>query len=252
MSAQCQLCAEKPKYGSKLCKEHTVALNLLINPANLGVPSKGITASIPNLWLELHAEPISSSDQSGRRPPGFGSAAAANLQAVALRDDRSGGDVKPTRRELELLANKIMEGFNPIGPWRPDGKWFGDGQADVVSLSAYLTFRFTELCTYVSIGQVYEELLELSMQLRRACGDAPLKSPGKCIEYIRQVHKPDELRQCKAKLELYPPTPDHKDMSKRTANRTLVAHCPKCGRKYTWLDLIRIRYMEKPDLKVGA
>lgn len=273
MSVKCSLCKEPAKPVSRLCTNHADQLKQLMDPDNLGIPEKDVAASIPALWDALDPKPGSGGGHPDeRRPPGFNAAPAASLHAVTLRDDRSrcapqawyGQDAfgrddltkmyveesnppKAVRKALQGIVNQIMDNLNPVGPWKADGTWFGVNTAP--ALCAHLTHRFGELLTYKHVDQVFLDLLELSDQLRRAVGDSPLKPAGKCIEMIQDPANPSAVRECKGPLALLPPKADNPEHTKEQRQKQEVARCPRCHRRYTWLDLIKIRYIEKPDLE---
>jgi hypothetical protein len=237
MAIQCSLCKERPKSRSLLCVRHVQQLRDLLDPHNQGRPEQDVAASVPVLWAKLDATPTSGRSTQPRAP-GYHSAPAADLSVVAMRDSRTRDEVLPvasTLTDIMKRVNSMMEAFNPIGPWRANGQWFGGDP--VRAICAYLTYRVDELLTYCHIGDVLIELLELSDQLREAVGDAPLAPAGKCIDIIKG-------RECRGALTLLPPSPDPE--SREDRNKVPVAKCPRCYRKYTWLDLVRVQYIQKP------
>lgn len=235
MAQQCSLCKERPKSRSLLCVKHVGQLRDLLDPFNQGRPDQDVAASVPVLWAKLNATP-GSGMSTQPRAPGYSSRPAADLNVVAMRDARTAQDVKPIAGTLTAIlkrANAIMEVFNPIGPWRGNGQWFsGD---PVRAMCAYLTYRVDELLTYHGIGEVLLELLDLSDQLRNVVGDAPVATSGRCIEITKG-------RECRGALVILPPTLDAP--TKEEQNKVPVAKCPRCHRKYTWLDLVRVQYIQ--------
>lgn len=280
MRPKCLLCTEPAKPLAKLCTKHAEQLHDLMDPDQTGRPDQGVAASIPVLWAKLDPTPGGSAHPDERRPPGFNAAPGANLHTVTMRDERSrrapqlwyGQDAfgrddltklyseepnppKAVRKELQGIVDQIMDNLNPIGPWLPTGHWFSG--REVLALCAHLTYRFQELLTYQHVDQVFLDLMELSDQLRRAIGDAPLKPAGRCIEIVQDPANPQAVRECRGPIELLPPNLDPigetPEETRERKQKQEVARCPRCHRRYAWVDLIKIRYIEKPDLeKVDA
>ena len=281
MSDRCLLCSLNPQTGAVLCWKHVDALSDLLNPANDGRPSEDIAASIPCLWAKLDPTPGGSGGTDERRAPGFRSTPAGSLHVIAMRDSRSkndpqvwfdpnpsgiGEDItrphweepnppRPILASVESLFDQLIEDTDLIGPRLSDGRWFARGTS-VQAMCALIHDWLSELLTYHHIDEIYLDLLELSDQLRRAVGDAPLGPSGWCIELVRDRHAYG-YRYCGGPLHLLPPEKDppvppdqtaaEERKAKEEAQRKEVARCPRCHRRYSWLDLIRIRYIETPD-----
>lgn len=227
MATQCLTCVARSRYRSRLCLRHTQQLRDLLNPWNEGRPEQDVAASVPVLWAKLDATPGKAALGS-RGAPGYQSRPAADLHVADLR-----GPVRGTLEVLVKRVDAIMDVFNPVGPWRSNGHWFAGDH--VRAICAYLTYRFDELLTYEHVDEVLSELLELSDQLREVVGDGQVRSPGRCIDILKG-------RECLGQLELVPPGRDPE--SEAAQAKVVVARCPRCYRRYTWLDLLRLRYIQ--------
>lgn len=228
MAQQCSLCKGRPKTRSLLCVKHVQQLRDLLDPFNQGRPDQDVAASVPVLWSRLNATP-GGGTSTQPRAPGYHSRPAADLDVVDGRIAALGTIVK--------RINSMMEWIKPIGPWLRNGYWFaGD---PVPAVCAYLTYRVDELLTYEHVDEVLLEFLELSDQLRYAVGDAPVSTSGRCIDITKG-------RECRGALVLLPPKADPDSTEAR--NKIPVAKCPRCHRYYTWLDLVRVQYIQRPGV----
>ncbi len=279
MSDRCLLCPLLPQTGARLCWKHVDALTDMLDPANTGRSADDVAASIPRLWAKLDPTPGGGGGTDERRPPGFHSAPAASLHAVAMRDDRGrnnpqvwydphpsgrGDDLtrphieeanppRPVRLAVESLFDALVEELAPIGPRLRNGRWC---DSDVTTMASALVSWLPEILAYHHVDEVFLDLLDLSDQLRRAVGDAPLKPEGRCIEMVTDRNT-TVLRECGWPLTLLPPTPDEpeppnetEDQARRRKARERakeVARCHRCHRRYSWLDLIRIQHISRPD-----
>jgi len=265
VSERCQLCSQYAQADAALCWRHVDALFDLLDPDNTGRPDEDVAASIPNLYALLDPTPGGGGALDERRPPGFHSAPAASLHVLAMTDDRSVNDPqvwfpsdhrgepdwtrphteepsppRAVRRALEGLVDSLAE------EWGVPIPALGAKLRDVEPLAGWLYLHRARLAASEDAGEIFRDLLELSDQLRRAVGDAPLGPAGRCIELVRDPHGSDR-RECGGPLVLLPPTPDPPGQTKEAAQRAEVARCPRCHRRYSWLDLIRIRYLSEPD-----
>lgn len=268
MSDRCALCSLPPQTDARLCWKHIDALTDMLNPVNHGRPADDVAASIPRLYARLNPAPGGNGATEERRAPGFRSTPSASLHVVTMLDDRSRNDPQtwfdphPTgmgddwtrphteetnppraiRLALEGIVDSFVEEFDPIGPRLPDGRWCG---RDVESSCGYLLANLDLFIAHPGVDELYRDLLELSDQTRRAIGDAPLGPSGWCIEMVRS-RTYDGYMECGGPLTLLPPKPDPPGQTKEQAQRAEVARCPRCHRRYSWLDLIRIRYVNEP------
>lgn len=281
MSERCLLCSLNSQTDSLLCWKHVDALGDMLNPDNPGRPSDDVAASIPRLWAKLDPTPGGGGNVDERRPPGFKSSPAASLHVVVMRDDRSRNDPqvwfdphpsgvgedltrphceeenppRPIHAAVQSLFDSLLEELELIGPWMANGRWFS--RNEVLAMCALLHDWRYDLVTYHHIDEIYLDLLEMSDQLRRAVGDAPLGPSGWCTELVRDRHTMSAYRECSGPLTLLPPEPDdpippdetaqQKRKRKEREQSKEVARCPRCHRRYSWLDLIRIRYINAPD-----
>jgi hypothetical protein len=284
MSDRCLLCSLNPQTDSLLCWKHVDAFSDLLNPSNNGRPSEDVPASIPQLWAKLDPTPAAGGPDE-RRPPGFKSSPAASLHVLVMRDNRSrnspqvwfdphpsgvGEDFtrphceeenppRPIQFSVQALLDSLIEDLELIGPRMANGRWFA--HSEVLAICALLHDWRYDLITYHHVDEVYLDLLELSDQLRRAVGDAPLGPSGWCTELVRDRHTTAAYRECGGPLNLLPPErddpvpPDETDQQKRKRKERdqgkEVARCPRCHRRYSWLDLIRIQYIDKPDAEIA-
>lgn len=285
MSERCLLCSLNPQTDSLLCWKHVDSLGDMLNPDNPGRPSEDVAASIPQLWAKLDPTPGGGGGTDERRPPGFKSSPAASLHVLVMRDNRSrnnpqvwydphpsgiGEDFtrphteennppRPIQFSVQALLDALLEDLELIGPVMPNGRWFA--HSEVLAMCSLLHDWRDDLITYRHIDETYLDLLELSDQLRRAVGDAPLGPSGWCTEMVRDRHTLSAYRECAGPLTLLPPEHDdpipadetdaqkHKRKAKEQGKE--VARCPRCHRRYSWLDLIRIRYINSPDAETA-
>jgi len=239
-----------------------------------------VAASIPQLWAKLDATPGGGGGNDERRPPGFRSAPAASLHVLVMRDDRSRNDpqvwfdphpsgigediTRPHCEEsnppravhaaIDSLLASLIDALDLEGPRLPDGRWFSN--TSVLAMCALIHGMLDEIIDYHHVDEIFLDLLKLSDQIRRAAGDAPLGPSGWCIELVRDRHT-TFYRECSGPLTLLPPekdppvppgqTKEQERKAKEAAQRKEVARCPRCHRRYSWLDLIRIQYIDKPD-----
>ncbi|MGH3966402.1 MAG: hypothetical protein ACRDZO_27990 [Egibacteraceae bacterium] len=265
MSATCQLCSSTASSDARLCHKHIASLADMIDPNNSGRPGEDVPASIPVLYAMLDPTPGGGGGGNDeRRAPGFRSTPAASPHVVVMTDDRSRNDPqtwydphpsgvgddwtrphteesnppRAIRKALEGLVDALAEDWGLIGPRLEDGAWLARG--DVQALCAHLYAERGSLAAHVDAGELYEDLLELSDQLRRAVGDADPGVEGWCIELVRDRHG-SGYRECGGPLRLLPPVPDPPGQTHEQAQKIEVARCPRCHRRYSWLDLIRAK-----------
>jgi hypothetical protein len=260
-SGRCQLDGHPTRPGSRLCWTHHETLTQMLNPDNDGDPERDIPACIPTLWDTL--DPTPGGGNTERRAPGFRSTPPASLHVLVMRDDRSvndpqewhpvGPNGKPDttkthteetspprsiRKALEGLLDAVIEADEPVGPRLASGRFVT--ARSVLDCCASLYARVELLTASEDAAETFRDVAELSDQLRRAAGDAPLGPDGWCLALVRDQRYAG-YRECRGPLTLLPPTPDPPDETREEAQRKTVAICPRCYRRYTWLDMVRVR-----------
>jgi len=260
--SRCQLCRFPARTGGTLCWRHHDEVAHMLDPYNHGNRDVDIAASIPVLFSMLDPTP-GGGGNTDRRPPGFASAPAANLHKLVMLDDRSVNDpqtwygagpngkpdtTRPYTEEEEPpraiakavtgLVNSLVEHLELEGPQLRNGEHFHD--RTVPGLCAWMYDHIELITSHPDADDIYDDLRELSDQLRPAVGDRKMGPAGWCIELL--THQASgEYQECGCPLYLPPPTPDPKNQTTAQAHREVIVTCRRCYRPYTWLDLIRLR-----------
>ena len=257
----CLLDTLPARTSGSLCWRHTDAVGHILNPANHGDPQADIPASIPVMWAAVDMVP--GHGTTVRRAPGYASTPPTSMDKLVMRDDRSRLDptvwypAGPTglpdwtrahvedadppravRNALESLADALIEDLAPAGPDLPDGRYLSD--LSVAGLCAWLHTHLDHLTARPDADEIYDDLTELSDQLRYAVVDHKMPPAGRCIELVRDPVT-RTYRECAAWLYLPPPVPDPVEQAPEQAQRAEVLSCRRCHRRYSWLDLIRLR-----------
>lgn len=267
----CLLCGNYARTGGQTCWFHHDAMARMLDPDNHGNPAADIPASIPVMWSMLDLTPGSSGDTT-RRAPGFRSTPPLSLHLLTMIDDRSkldpqvwydphpsgiGDDPNRPHNEddnpprairiaIESLVDNLVQDLPVEGPDLPDGRYLTD--LTVMGMCAWLHGQVHELTNRPDSDWLFDDLLQLSDQLRPAVGDRHMDSVGKCIEMVRDPTT-RTYDQCRCPLYLPPPVRDPQDettAAKRERERTqVIVTCRRCYRPYTRLDLIRVTYTDR-------
>jgi hypothetical protein len=273
--AECLLDTLPARTGGTICWRHHDEIARMLDPAYRGDPGAERPASIVVMLGMLNPAP--GSGTTGRRVPGYQSSPSAALHKVVMLDDRSqvgspstwylpgpDGRDDPTRpvtedeevpravrKALVALAESLAERLGvPYldvdaedlhGPRPTSDRYFTS--LTVTRAVTWLHTNVLRLTEQPDADWIYDDLLELSDQLRPAIGDQRERPTGKCMELVKDRVR-GSYRECGCLLYMPPPTRDPEDQTPKQAQQAVVVTCRRCRRNYTWLDLIRLHAAE--------
>lgn len=265
---RCRLCTLNARNGGTLCWRHHDQIARMLDPKNTGDAEADITASIPVMYWRLvrNLGPGGGGGEQTRRAPGFRSTPAASVHKLVMVDDRSKNDpqvwydphpsgigddhtkphaeeespVRAVRKALEGIADAFAESLEFEGPTRANGRYLT--ARTVHDLCLWMHEHVLDISAHPDADDMFDDLRELSDQLRPVIGDRKQAPEGWCLEFLKD-RDTGQYRECGCPLYLPPAKPDPKGMTEAERQKLVMMTCRRCHRDYRWLDWVRLHYV---------